>query len=118
MTYFFSMKANPDEFQALAVGEKTFALKPVLKIGEAEIECEESVKLLGVEIDYYLKFDIHISAMCRKAFQQINVLKRIGKFLKFVSRKAVYHAFIMSIFRLCHLIWHFCSKSITEKNQF
>ena len=46
------MKANPDKFQALAVGEKTFALKPVNKIGEAEIECEVSVKLFGVEIDF------------------------------------------------------------------
>ena len=74
------MKAIPDKFQAFAVGEKTFALKPVFKIGEAEIECEESVKLLGVEINSHLKFDIHISAMCRKASQQINVLKRIGQF--------------------------------------
>ena len=115
------MKANPDKFQALAVGEKTFALKPVFKVGEAEIDCEESVKLLGVEIDSHLKFDIHISAMCRKASQQINVLKRIGQFLNFESRKAVYHAFIMSIFNFCPLIWHFCSKANTEKlekNQF
>ena len=109
------MKANPDKFQALAVGEKTFALKPKFKIGEAEVECEETVKLLGVEIDSRLKFDVHISAMCRKASQQINVLKRIGKFLNFESRKAVYHAFIMSIFNFCPLIWHFCSKPNTEK---
>ena len=74
------MKANPDKFQALAVGEKISALKPVFKIGEAEVECEETVKLLGVEIDSQLKFDVHISAMCRKASQQINVLKRIFKF--------------------------------------
>ena len=91
------MKANPEKFQALAVGEKekAFALKPVLKVGEAEIECEESVKPLGVEIDSHLKFDIHISAMWRKTSQQINVLKRICQFLNFESRKAVYHAFIM-----------------------
>ena len=44
------MNANPDKFQALAVGEKAFALKPVLKIGEAEVEFEETGKLLGVEI--------------------------------------------------------------------
>ena len=31
------------------------------------------------------------------------------------TRKAVYHAFIMSIFNFCPLIWHFCSKSNTEK---
>ena len=65
-----------------------------------EIECEETVKLLGVEI----------------ASQQINVLKRIGQYLNFEFRKAIYHAFIMSIFNFRPLIWHFCSKANTEKN--
>ena len=98
------MQANPDKFQALAVGEKMFAQKPVFKNGEAEVGCEETVKLLGVEIDSQLKLDVHISAMCRKASQQINVLKRIGQFVNFGSRKAVYRAFLMSIFNFCPLI--------------
>ena len=52
-------------------------MKPKFKIGETEIVCEETVKLLGVEIDFHLKFDIHVSAtcMCKKASQQINFLK-------------------------------------------
>ena len=49
------MKANPDKFQALAVGESTFEKKPIFRIGEAQIGCETTVKLLGVEIDYLLK---------------------------------------------------------------
>ena len=40
------------KFQVLAVGEKTCDKMPTFKIGEAEIECERTVKLLGVEIDY------------------------------------------------------------------
>ena len=97
------MKANPDKFQTLALGWKTFENKPKFKIGEAEIECEETVKLLGVEIDYNLKYDTHISAMCKKASQQINALKRIGKYLNFECRNVIYHAFIMSIFNFVHL---------------
>ena len=75
------------------------------------------VKLLGVEIDFHLKFDNHVSAMSKKASKQINVLKQIGQYLNFESRKAVhlYHAFIMSIFNFCPLTWHFCSKSNTGK---
>ena len=91
-------------------------MKPVFKIGEVEIECEETVKLLGVEIDSHLKFDVHASNMCKKASQQIDVLKRIGKYLNFESRKSVYHAFIMSIFNFCPLIWHFCSNSKKLEN--
>ena len=50
-------------------------MKLKFKPGEAEIECEETVKLLGVDIDYNFKYDTHISAMCKKASQQINSLK-------------------------------------------
>ena len=109
------MKANPDKFQAVAVGERAHGERHTFKIGEADMGCDETVKLLGVDIDYHLKFDEQISNTCRKASQQINVLKRIGKFLNFESRKTIYHVFIMSNFNFCHLIWHFCSKGNTEK---
>ena len=55
------MKANPDKFQAVAVGEWTHGEKPTFRIGEAEIECDETVKLLGVDIDFRLNFDDQIS---------------------------------------------------------
>ena len=74
------MQANPDKFQAIAVGEKTFAKNLVLKISNSEIKCEELVKLLGIDIDYQLNFDQHISSLCRKAGQQLNVLKRLSPF--------------------------------------
>ena len=54
------MKANPDKCPALAVGECTFEKKPIFRMGEAQIGCEMTVKLLGVGIDYLLKFDEQI----------------------------------------------------------
>ena len=98
------MKVNPDKFQALAVGERTHKERPMFRIGDAQIECDTTVKLLGVEIDYLLKFVDQISNICRKVSQQINVLKRIGKFLNFQSRKSIHHAFIMSNFNFYPLI--------------
>ena len=74
------MQANPDKFQAIAVGKRTFGKNLVLKISDSEIKCEEVVKLLGVDIDYQLNFDQHISSLCRKAGQQLNVLKRLSLF--------------------------------------
>ena len=38
------------------------------------------LKLLGIDIDYQLNFDKHIKNICRKASQQLSVLKRIGCF--------------------------------------
>ena len=109
------MQANPDKFQALAVGKRTIDKKPICNIGNTHITCEESVKLLGVEIDSLLNFDLHISNICKKASQQINVLRRIGKYLTLEGRKAIYHTFIMSNFNFCPLVWHFCNKSNTSK---
>ena len=59
INWFYSncMQANPDKFQATAVGERTFEKKKILKISDTEIICEEVVKLLGVVIDYKLNFD-------------------------------------------------------------
>ena len=66
------MKANADKFQAVAVGERTHNEGPTFRIGEAEIKSDETFKLLGVDIDFNLKFDTQISNICRKASQQIN----------------------------------------------
>ena len=80
------MQANPDKFQVLAVGKKTFTKTPSIKIQQNVLTCEETVKLLGIDIDYQLKFDEHISNICRKASQQLNVLKRLGSCLTKLNR--------------------------------
>jgi hypothetical protein len=53
------MQANPDKFQVLAVGKKTFDKNMKICIQISTLSCEETVKLLGIEIDYQLNFDIH-----------------------------------------------------------
>jgi hypothetical protein len=68
------MQANPDKFQVLVVGKKTFDKNMKICIQNSTLSCEETVKLLGIEIDYQLNFDIHISSICRKASQQLNIL--------------------------------------------
>jgi hypothetical protein len=64
------MQANPDKFQVLAVGKKNFDKNMKICIQNSTLSCEETVKLLGIEIDYQLNFGIHISSICRKASQQ------------------------------------------------
>ena len=48
------MQANPDKFQAIAVGKKTYAKETVFNIESSNISCDEVVKLLGIDIDYQL----------------------------------------------------------------
>ena len=76
------MQANPDKFQALAIGKKTFKEQICFDLKGSKIKREEHVKLLGVTIDYELNFDKHISEICKKqSARQLNVLKRIGRYL-------------------------------------
>ena len=53
--------------------------------------------------------------ICRKAARQINVLLRIGKYLSLETKILIYKSFIRSNFNDCPLVWHFCSKSSTDK---
>jgi hypothetical protein len=110
------MKANPDKLQALAIGKKSFDHKIVFELKGNRIECENDVKLLGVTIDYELKFDKHINSdICKKASRQLNVLKRIGKYLNKLGRLTIYYSFILSNLTYCPITWHFCSEKYTLK---
>lgn len=109
------MKANPEKFPAIAIGKKTKSRGLKFKLDGNEISCEDEVTLLGVTIDYQLKFDTHISNICKKASRQLNVLKRIGKYLSKLGRLTIYYSFIMSNFNYCPVVWHFCGENNTKK---
>ena len=86
-----------------------------IKVSDTQINCKDVVKLLGVDIDYQLNFDQHISNLCRKAGQQLNVLKRLSPFLSRLNKLTIFHTFKLSNFNYCPLAWHFCSESNSKK---
>ena len=112
---FNSMKANPDKFQAICLGKKANENITSFNISNTDIQCEDNVTLLGVNIDFLLKFDSHVTDICKKASKQLAVLKRIGKFLTKQGRMIIYNSFILSNFNYCPVIWHFCGKNSTAK---
>ena len=79
-----------------------------------DIPCEEVVKLLGVDLDYLLNFNEHVTRICQKVARQLNVLQRISKFLTVETRLLLFKSFIRSNFNYCPIVWHFCSKANTE----
>ena len=95
------MKANPDKFQAICVGKRTFDAITSFQLGNTKITCEDKVSLLGVTLD---DFKDHISQICTKASQQLAVLKRIGKFLTKQCKLMIYKSFIMSNFNHCPIV--------------
>ena len=46
------MKANPEKFQAIAIGKQTKQQNLTFTLDGNKIECESEVKLLGVTIDF------------------------------------------------------------------
>jgi hypothetical protein len=72
------MQANPDKFQAISIGRKTHEKNLSFMLQGNKIDCEDEVKLLGVTFDFKLTFNSHVSHICKKASQQLTVLKRIG----------------------------------------
>lgn len=120
------MKANPEKFQALSIGNKTFSTWIVLiyldsifnfffNLDSINIKCEEEVKLLGVTIDSKLKFNKRIAIICKKAARQLNVLKHIGKHLTKLGKLTIYYSFIMSDFNYCPVVWQSCGENNTRK---
>ncbi len=109
------MQANPDKFQAIAIGKKTNDQNISFNINGNIIKCDEEVKLLGVTFDFMLNFNSHISSICKKASMQLNVLKRIGGHLNRLGKLTIYYSFILSNLNYCPLVWHFCGENNTKK---
>ena len=82
-----------------------------ITVSKTQINCEDVLELLGVDIDYQLNFDQHISNLCRKAGQQLNVLKRLSDSYQDLDKLIIFHTFILSNFDYCPLAWHFCSET-------
>ena len=110
------MLANPDKFQAIVLcPSRRDSCNISFGIGGEVIKSEDHVRLLGVEIDNKLKFDVHITSLCKKAARQINVLRRISSFFDESSKLLIFRSFILSNFNYCPLVWHFCGATLTKK---
>ena len=110
------MKANPEKLQIIAVVRQTYDENITFNLENNVIKCEESVKLLGITIDFKLNFDEHVSNICKKASRQLNVLKRIGKHLCKLGKLNVYYSFILSNFNYCPLTWNLLWGSKYKEN--
>ena len=109
------MKANPSKCQAIRFGKRGTRDITNFTFENTTIHCENSVVLLGIEIDHSLTFNTHIANICRKAARQLAVLKRLGHLLTRQGKLAIFKSFTTSNFNYCPLIWHFCSQSSTKK---
>ena len=81
------MIVNPNKFQAIVL-KRNNKIKDSypLSINQEVINTENCVKLVGVEIDYKLSFKKLISALGKKASNQLNAISRIQKSMGFKEK--------------------------------
>ena len=67
------MQANPEQFQTIAIGNKTQKQNIAFSLNGKSIKCDEEVELLGVTIDFKLDFNTHMSNICKKKKLHVNL---------------------------------------------
>ena len=107
------LKANPDKFQMIIFDKKH--QDHTVVIDNITIKNKQSVKLLGLDIDRKLTFHDHITKLCRKAGNKVNVLARLSSNLDINSKMVLFYSFILSHFEYCAPIMHFCGTGDTRK---
>ena len=107
------MKPNPDKYQAMVLGKTEDKLN--FKSADIDIKTTEKTCLLGVVLDNELKFEDHISSICRKVSAQISALNRLKNILPLKTKESLYRAFILPYFNYCNQIWQHCGKRNTAK---
>ena len=60
--------------------------KHEMYIDNKKVASENSVKLLGIEVNNQLKFDNYVSTLCRKAGSQLNPIGRLRKYIGFPQK--------------------------------
>ena len=106
------MKANPDKFQFIVFDRnRNDNDVNVINVNNVEIQAQHVVKLLGVNIDFKLTFNDHISELWAKAGRKLSVLARLSNVLDHDAKMLIFSSFIVSQFNFCPLIWHFSKRS-------
>ena len=82
---------------------------------ENNIEKSTYEKLLGVNVDYNLKFNEDLESILKKAVRKVNVLSRILPYRNFEKRRILMNSCFTSQFNYCSLVWKFHSCTISNK---
>ena len=100
------MKANPTQFQAICIGKNAHDSITSFNIDSVDYKREDNATLLGINIIFMLRFDDHVSEICKKkkkkASKQLAVSKRLGRFLTKQGKMTIYNSIIVSILTTAH----------------
>ena len=99
------MKSNADKCHLLVSTNNAINIK----IGNIDANNSTCEKLLGV------KFDYHISELCKKASRKIHALARVTPYMDISKKLVLMNAFFKSQFSYCLLVWMGYSRANSSK---
>ena len=88
------MKLNQENCHLLVSGYKHKNIWA--RIGQTQIWESRKPKLLGVEIDSNLNFDLYVSSLCKKVGKKLSVLAQLSNFMSLNQRRTLMKMFIES----------------------
>ena len=106
------MKANDDKCHLLLISPDDSS---IIQIKNSTIKCSKVKKILGIQIDYKLKFDIHVETICTKARRKRSALSRITNYMELPKRHILMNTFFKAQFNYCPIIWMFHSRCLNNK---
>ena len=112
------LQGNLKKYQAMNIRDKSVNSVDKTSItvnGKDTDESDNSLQLLGVNIDCGLNFNLHISNVFKKASQRIGVIMRLRNLIPTEAKLNLFKAAILPHLTYCHLLWHFCRASDTRR---
>ena len=76
---------------------------------------QKSIESFGITVDDRLCFDEHVSNICEKITNQLNVISRFRKLIPATVLLRLYKTFILPHFLYCSTVWHFCDSRNKDK---
>ena len=112
------MVVNPNKYQAIILDKrKSVHTNERITVDNKQIKVVSSVKLLGLQLDDKLNFNLHISNICKSAGNQLNALIRLKKFMNFEEKKILVNSYFMINLDYCPLVWMLSSASSRKKTE-
>ena len=89
------MIVNPDKQHAMVLGTTDYKFPfPV----------EDSLEKLGMTVDNQLNFNKHVSLVCKKVNNQLNVMIRFRSLIITATKLKLYNAFILPHLQYCSTV--------------
>ena len=105
------LKGNPDKFYFLVNPSQEVSLN----VNNFKIKNGDCEKLLGVKFDSKLRFDRHVTDLCRRTSRKIHALARVSPFMNLSKRRLLMSSFFKTQFNYCPLTWMCHSRENNKK---